>query len=209
MGWTADWTTNQGGCGFLIYCQLYLHYVPDPISGHLGSAQTFRLHPGVAAVDDGSIMVGRWDLNTPRFVPKGFFLRWLFNALVPGSSPPVYLSVGPPDGNQVFVPTAPTCLTPTGCVAFQRFSFGYIWQQATQGVSAVFCPDVVNGDNLYRITVSDILAVNQAFGSSDVSLQPYEGWPASRFDVDNSGQITIADTVFVVRSYPRTCYAGG
>lgn len=77
VGWTSDWTGSQGGCTPGSFCQLYVHYAPDPVVGHWGSVQTFRKHPGAAVTDDGSIMVGRWAVNDAWRVEKPFFAAWL------------------------------------------------------------------------------------------------------------------------------------
>jgi len=193
VGWTADWTGNGGGCGWIIYCQLYVHYSPDPLAGHWGSTQTFRLGNGTPAVDDNAIMVSRWAVNSAYRVNTGFFLQWLLG----------YQGVGLPMADQI--PTYPgLCPQSLGCVAYQKFSFGYIWQHATQGVKpAVICPDV---DNDYEVLIEDVSAVVGQYFQNDALLQPYQAWPASRFDTNGDGGIYIDDIVAVVNHYFQDCY---
>lgn len=217
VGWTADWTGSQGGCGWLIFCQFYVHYAPDPIVGHWGSAQTFRLHPGAAAVDDDSIMVARWAATDPYFVERGYFLTWLLNALVPGSDPPMYTSIGLPVMFKIDSSSGVNCglvgqccSSSVGCANFQRFHVGYIWQN-TQGYYVTgYCPDVSSyyTDLDGRVTVADILAVNTiGYPHNDAGLQPYEPWYYSWYDIDGSGQVTVADIILVVKGFGKVCKA--
>ena len=206
MGWTADWTGNQAGCDQGTFCRLYVHYSPLPNEGHWGSLQTFRLHPGVAVIDDGAIMTGRWTFNTTNdpladayWVKKGFFAAWL------GGLQGVGLAITTEVGGGT-----PRCPTSVGCVKYQRFHVGYIWQHSTQGIrTPVFCPDVYpyypNQD--YGVSTSDIFAVAAKYGATDAGLLPFQAWADSFYDTaGGDGAVTVTDVYAVAGAFGDLCY---
>jgi len=206
VGWTADWTGNQGGCGSEAFCRLKVHHAPDPLLGRWGSTQTFRLHPGTAVEDDGALMVGRWALesstsalaNTYR-VRSPLFAAWV-----------VYYqgaTVGVPIAEQEGTGTT-RCPTYWNCLSYQRFHIGYIWEQVGYPTSvfyAVSCPDVALPID-YAVRGGDISAVVAAYGQDEGTTPPDVDWDQARYDMDNSGTIRGADISFVVQHYGPYCY---
>ena len=188
MGWTADWTGNQGGCNPGTYCQLKVHYAPNPVTGHWGSTQTFRLHPGLAVTDDNALMVGRWAVNDAYWVKKGFFAAWLGGLQ----------GIGLAAADEI-----PYCPGPFACRRYQRFSHGYIWEHLLNGVQpAVFCPDVTL-DNYVRM--ADVSAVVNHYADDD-HVSPWEAWTGSWYDMEGNGTIRMSDVTAVVNNYGMDCY---
>jgi len=220
-GWTADVTGSAEGCADS-YCRLYVHYIPTPTLGHSGSKQDFRQHSEQVVVNGqtvsvqfSSVMAGRWAVNSARWIGRPFFLSWLFNAPYPGGA--FSVSTGVPlmdraDNSSAGMCGQELCCRSTvGCVGYQRFHVGYIWEHQTQGVkTAVYCPDVVPyypNQNSY-VSVADIQGTVQAYPQSVGTLQPYEAWYYAWYDINGSGGITVADIQMVVGGYNRHCYAG-
>lgn len=100
------------------------------------------------------------------------------------------------------------CPSSIGCVGYQRFHAGYIWERARAGVQApVACPDVYpyypNQD--YSVDIDDITAVAGAFLQADTGLAPYSPWLQSFYDLDGDGAIIIDDISIVAESFLVAC----
>jgi hypothetical protein len=195
VGWTSDRHGNQAGCwASAPFCRLEVHHVSDPNVGHWGSKQDFRQHPGPGTYEYSSLMVGRWNVNTAYWVQKGIFSAWFNNWGVTGI--PVAEQIGPTGGSGTLCPTA-------YCVRFQKFHRGYVWENTSGTISAVYCPDV---DLSNAVRVPDISHVQIAYGHDDYN-GPWGFWPDGRDDIDNSGTIRIADVTLVVLAYGLDCRA--
>lgn len=206
VGWTADWTGSEAGCGAVPFCRLKVHFAPDAVVGRWGAAQVFRKHPGVELDDDGAIMVGRWALESPGAAASNTY--WV-------QSPLFKAWVGAYQGAAVGVPIAaqeegPSAHCPSfwSCVKYQRFHRGYIWEQAVYPAfvfHAVTCPDY-DFDEYYNVRISDILLVVNAFGHDENGRPPDVDWNEGRVDSNSDGAIRINDITFVVGYYGLTCY---
>jgi hypothetical protein len=198
VGWTGDRTGSQQGCGSVPYCRLFIHYHPNPLTGHWGSKQDFRQHPTPQGYEWSSLMVGRWNVNLASWVERGFFAHW-------------YAGYGQGIGLPVAdaIPSYPgLCPQGIGCVRYQRFHVGYIWQHQTQGIqSPVLCYDVYPyyPNQNYVSDIDDYFAVAGRFGQMD-TLQPYQAWYDSWHDVDGDGAVSIDDLFAVASTFARLCY---
>ncbi len=190
VGFTVDETGTQAGCSAGSYCRLYVHAVPDPVVGHWGAEQTFRVHPDAGGFQDSSIQVFRWAINDAYWVkPPYFFVQRL-------ASP----AIGLPLMDQIGQFPGVCGLT---CTAYQRFHLGYIWTSSLSGLHGVYCPDVTLD---YIVSVSDIGAVTGWFGASDSAYGVYQEWPRALYDVNGDGIIAIADVGGVVAGFGVTCH---
>lgn len=213
VGYTADWTSSQSGCGSAPppsapFCRLYVHYVPDPQEGHWGSVQVFRQDPSVPVFNDNAIMVGRWDdpanPNDPYWdaywMEEPFFAAWLAG-LQSGGLP--VMDMIPAFGN--------LCPLALDCVHYQRLSVGYIWEHDTLGVQpTVVCPDVVpyypNQD--FSVGLADIFEVAEYFGNADGGA-PFSPWTAALYDLDGDGAVALGDVFEAAGHFGRECWPGG
>jgi len=208
VGWTADWTGGQTDCGSVPFCRLFVHYAPNALTGHWGSVQVFRLHPGAAVLDDNAITVGRWAVNDAYRMNKWSFAGWLGSFYRGG------LPLGEERGPGAVCGPGQCCRTSVGCVRYQRLHAGYIWEHATLGVqNAVSCPDVDPPYPFkdYVVTVvGDLLKVAQANGQNDAGLSPFDPWFYAQYDVNGDGFIsTTADLLQTGLAVGRQCWAGG
>ena len=188
VGWTTD----------------FVRYAPNPSSGHWGSRQVFRLHPGTPVTSDGMIAAGRWAQDDPYWVKQGFYAAWLGGLM----------GIGLPAAAEV--PTSfPYCAGLTGCISYQRFQHGYIWKHTSQGVkSPVFCPDVAPAYPNQDYTVdlfNDIQGVDGIavrFGSEDTGA-PHQPWADSWWDIGGDGSIGLFnDIIPVANAFGMDCYPG-
>jgi hypothetical protein len=163
----------------------------DPVVGHWGWEQTFRVHPGSAGLEDNSIQVPRWAAGNARFVNKSYYF------LQRQSSP----NIGLPLAEELtYYPTI--CEPADNCTLYQRFHLGYIWTSVFSA-NAEFCPDL-NFD--YAATGADIGLVIDWFGASDGSYGVYEEWPRALYDANGSGNISGGDIAIVVSGFGAICH---
>lgn len=212
VGWTADWTGSQADCGSVAYCRLYTHYAPNPVVGHWGGVQVFRLHAGAAITDDNAIMSGRFTNNTPPgtlgdpyWVKKGYFTAWIGGFVFT-------VLLGMPiaaDG-----PCPPDTLFPWSynCAGYQRFNFGYVWKDNAGTYRPVRCPSVAPAypyeDNVVD-SFNDIFSVAFLFGDAAPSA-PYVPWSSAQFDLDGGGDIDLFnDIIGVANEFGDQCWPGG
>ena len=204
VGWTEYFSTDNAGCGSSLPCRLYVSYVPDPLAGHWGSRQDFRNHPAEGGFQYSSIMVGRWAMNDAYWVRPLFYTAWVFRGQVAGTS--TRFNIGMPLMDRSEVPSD-ACPASSGCVRYQRFHLGYIWEHQVDGISTVFCPDI-HPAYPYQdgaVTVGDIGAVIGKFGRNDAGLAPYASWFDAWYDIDGDGAITIGDIGRVVQGFGQVC----
>jgi hypothetical protein len=195
VGWTADVTGAQQGCGLGSYCRLQVHAMPDPLEGHWGAEQTFRVHPDASGFQDSSIQAGRWAVNDAHWVrPPFYFAQRL-------SRPSIGLAINDQIGRFPLV-----CEAALTCLTYQRFHVGYLWVSSVYGIVTRYCPDVAPFGFLdYAVTAADIGAVANNFGLTDDRML-YEPWSAAWYDLDGDGAIAASDLLLVASGFGARCY---
>ncbi|MEX2160141.1 MAG: M23 family metallopeptidase [Dehalococcoidia bacterium] len=189
-GWAwIGWTTDQVG------------YAPDPATGHWGSTQVYRLHPGTPVASDTMIGVGRWAQSVGYFVEQGFYGRWV-GALFFGEK------LGLPIKGAGSCP--PDSLS--SCVRYQQFNFGFVWKNSSGAYNHRVCPSVApaypNEDYVVDL-LNDIFAVALAVGQEDTSA-PHQAWLYAQYDLDGNGSIDLFNDVFgVAFEFGAECWPGG
>jgi murein DD-endopeptidase MepM/ murein hydrolase activator NlpD len=209
-GWTSDITGTQWGCGGWQFCQLYIHYEPNPVTGAWGSVITLRKHPesnwyadGFQAWEYNAIMAGRWAVNDAYWVRLPFHRAWLLANFTQRIGLPLMDQIGTYPG---------LCPTSLGCTAYQRFSHGYVWRTSGGIRPAVFCPDVNGADfspwpDYYVDLAFDIQGTIQHYSPSGYAGEPYEPSTYAQFDLNGDGVIDLANDILVVVShYDQHCY---
>lgn len=207
VGWTADSTGGNVGCGSYFPCRLFVHYDPDPVEGHWGSRQDFRLHPA-SGFEYGSIQAGRWAVNEAYLIKPAYFDAWLGDGLVL-PDPPRREAIGLPImdriGNSPPVDCVQEdcCRASAGCISYQRFNVGFIWANTQLEIKTTFCPDL----NLnYTVGFTDILLLTQHAYHADTG-QPYEPWDDAFLDVKGDGGIGFNDFLLVSGAMGTPCFA--
>lgn len=204
VGWTADRTESQNGCpASFLYCRLYPHYFPDPAEGHWGTRQEFRLHPDGAGREYGSIMTGRWALDSAYWVQPPFYDEFLQGGFVGSSTTRYRISMPLMDQIGNF---PGLCEAAVGCVNYQRFHLGYVWNSSGT-IRAQFCPDVSPAYPYpdYSVSVGDIFEVVSNFGTPD-PVEPFQAWPGAWRDMDGDGTTSVGDVALVDKGFGAVCY---
>lgn len=225
FGWTADLNPVQQGCVTIPRCQLFIHYTPDPDVGYWGSIIDFRRHSALLiydgllkAADSNAIMTFRWDVNSAYWVQLPFYYSW--EAGTKGQ--PMVL-----DGRKIGAPlmdkigTDPTrCPAGQGCIGYQRFSHGYIWESAQSGVEvAEFCPDVAGAgsspgnpgawpDDVVDLS-NDILSTINAYdpGGANTPTDPTARWEDARMNTNGDKVIDLSNDILdVINHYLIPCH---
>ncbi|MGB2695691.1 MAG: peptidoglycan DD-metalloendopeptidase family protein [Dehalococcoidia bacterium] len=212
VGWTADrtgtpaWQPQPGCLGSFPYCRLYPHYFWDPVVGHWGKRQEFRLHPDGAGREYSSIMTGRWTagaLDNAYWVRRPFYDKFLDGGQFGSSGTYYRISIPLMDkiGNYPNL-----CDLADGCLEYQRFHLGYIWNH-NGAIKAQFCPDVdpFYPNPNYAVTVADITQVVNQFGTTDPN-PPFQQWANAWRDIDGDGAIAVNDISLVTSSFGFVCY---
>ena len=204
VGWPSDRTGNNAGCGSVSNCRLYVHHQPDPLAGHWGSKQDFKDHPNGEGFLHSTIAAGRWAPSEAYWIKEAFNVAWIFGGNPPHSADRYPIGLPLMDEIGRF---AGLCDEGAGCLRYQRFHLGFVWQHDADGLQAAFCPDVFPPypDQDYSATIADLVAIVQAFGRFDSAL-PYEPWFDAWYDLNGDGTIDIRDIERAVEGFGAVCY---
>ncbi len=216
LGWTADLSENppHEDCGSFYQCQLFIHGVPDPEDGNWGLMIDFRRHPLTIEFenvfrpfDENAIMSGKWAQNDAYWIEPDFYYAWKegTEAAAPGEPPWAEGSkIGVPLDDQIG-PNPILCAASQGCVAYQRFSHGYIWEHQSSGVQhAGLCPDVnaPAWPDHYVDLLYDILGVINHI-NDPLLYDP-------QYDLNGDGVIDLlVDLLGTIDHYGYRCWPGG
>jgi murein DD-endopeptidase MepM/ murein hydrolase activator NlpD len=195
VGRTVDETGGQWGCAPASYCRLKVHALPDPMTGHWGAEQTFRVHPDANGFQDNSIQVGRWAEDDAYWVRPPFYFAQRVS--VPFIGLAIHDQIGQFPG---LCPVEQTCLT------YQRFHLGYVWISSSYGIVSAFCPDIAPSGFLdYAVTSADMAALVAKFGLID-DRALYGPWSDAWYDLDGDGAIALNDMLLMVTGFGEVCY---
>jgi hypothetical protein len=200
-GWTFGWTHDVGRPGLPFPQGLYVHNYRT-----WGWEQTFANNPYYTGAIELGLYVGAWGQGVSQPIHQYYWPTWNAGGVVPNRSPPVYYAISLPTSDFEDCPPG----SASTCAGYQLYHLGYMWNDWSANIHAVWCPDVgIPADPTKdgAVNMQEVVAVLHYVGCEqggppNSNGAYYDPW----FDMNGDAAVNFQDVVMVLNGVGYSCY---